>query len=202
MHISEGVLSPGALAAGWAITAVGTATGLKKLNTERIVRVALMSSAFFMASLVNVKVGPSSTHLSLIAPMGLVLGWSAFPAVLTALLLQALLLSFGGLTVLGANTVDIGVPALLVSLIFADPIRKSSGKTAFCLAFAAGTLAVLLCALLVGVFLGLTDMNFMGAAKAVLLAHIPVALLEGAITAFMVGWMKKVSPEFLSGVHR
>ncbi|MGI6075787.1 MAG: cobalt transporter CbiM [Pyramidobacter sp.] len=202
MHISEGVLSPGALAAGWTIAAAGTAVGLKKLKPERIVRVALMSSAFFMASLVNVKVGPSSTHLSLIAPMGLVLGWSAFPAAMVALLLQALLFSFGGLTVLGPNTVDIGVPALLVYLIFAEPIRRSSGKAAFCLAFVAGTLAVLLGAVGVGTFLGLTDMNFMSAAEVVLLAHIPVAFIEGAITAFMVSWMKKVSPEFLSGVDR
>ena len=202
MHISEGVLSTGALAAGWAITAAGTAVGLKKLKPERIVRVALLSSAFFLASLVNVKIGPSSTHLSLIAPMGLVLGWSAFPAVLVALLLQALLFHFGGLAVLGPNTVDVALPALLVYLLFARPIRRQGGAVAAVWAFAAGTLAVLLCAVGVGLFLGATDENFLGVAKVVFLAHVPVAFIEGAITAFMVTWLKKVSPEFLAGVDR
>ena len=77
MHISEGILSTQALAAGWAVAGVGTAVGLKKLNPDKIVRVAFSSSVFFLASLINVRLGPSSTHLSLIAPMGLVLGWSA-----------------------------------------------------------------------------------------------------------------------------
>ena len=82
----------------------GLAIGLKKLNPDKIVRVSVFSSVFFLASLINVRLGPSSTHLSLLAPVGLVLGWSVFPAVMAALLLQAILLQFGGLLVLGANT--------------------------------------------------------------------------------------------------
>lgn len=202
MHISEGVLSTSALAAGWAITATGTAIGLRKLKPERIVRVALLSSAFFLASLVNVRIGPSSAHLSLIAPIGLVLGWSAFPAVLIALLLQALLFHFGGFTVLGPNTTNVALPALIVYLLFAGPIRRQSGAAAAVWAFAAGTLAVLLGATGVGLFLSATNQNFLSVAKVLFLAHVPVAFIEGAITAFMVAWMKKVSPEFLAGVDR
>lgn len=202
MHISEGILSSQMLAAGWAIAGVGTGIGLKKLDSEKIVRVAFFSSVFFLASLINVRIGPSSTHLSLIAPMGLILGWSAFPAVMVALVLQALLFQFGGLAVLGANTVDIALPALVVYLLFAAPIRRCGGKAAFALAFCAGLLAVLLCALGVGVFLGMTNDNFMGVAKVVFAAHVPLALVEGAITAFMVAYMKRAAPELLMGVHR
>ena len=61
---------------------------------------------------------------------------------------------------------------------------------------------MLLCAVGVGLFLGATDENFLGVAKVVFLAHVPVAFIEGAITAFMVTWLKKVSPEFLAGVDR
>jgi cobalt/nickel transport system permease protein len=39
---------------------------------------------------------------------GLLLGGAAFPAILTALLLRAMLFQFGDLTVLGVNTVDYG----------------------------------------------------------------------------------------------
>ena len=62
MHISEGMLSSQMLTAGWAIAGVGTAIGLKKLDADKIVRVAFFSSAFFLASLINVPIPPSSTH--------------------------------------------------------------------------------------------------------------------------------------------
>ena len=202
MHISEGVLSAPALAAGWAVAGAGAAVGLKKMKPERIVRVALLSSAFFLASLINVRIGPSSTHLSLIAPMGLILGWSAFPAIMVALLLQALLFQFGGLLVLGPNTVNIGAPVLIVYLLFAGPIRRARGGAAAALAFMAGALAVALCALGVGLFLGLTDRNFIDVARIVLIAHLPVALIEGFVTAFLTGWLKRAAPEFLTGVDR
>ncbi|MBQ9527034.1 MAG: cobalt transporter CbiM [Fretibacterium sp.] len=199
MHISEGVLSPGALAVGWAVAGAGTFAGLRKLEPEKAARTALLSSAFFLASLVNVQLGPASTHLSLIAPMGLVLGWTAFPAILTALLLQALLFHFGGLLVLGPNTADMAVPAVLVYLLFAGPIRQAGGRAAAgTLAFIAGALAVLLGALGVGLFLGLSDGNFLTAAKILFAAHVPLALIEGAVTAFMTAWLKKSAPDFLA----
>lgn len=202
MHISEGVLSPAALATGWAVAAAGMAIGLKKMNSDKIVRVSLLSSAFFLASLINVKVGPSSTHLSLIAPMGLILGWSVFPAVVVALFLQAVLFHFGGIVVLGANTVDVAVPALFVYLVFSRFIRNHDGIVPLVAAFVAGVAAVLICALGVGFFLGMTDSSFSAVARTVFFAHIPLAFIEGLITSFMVVWMKKAAPEFLDGADR
>ena len=199
MHISEGILSGSVLAAGWAGTCALTAIGLKKTDTSRIVRTALVSSAFFLASLVNVRIGPSSTHLSLLAPMGLALGWGVFPAVFTALLLQAVLFGFGGLLVLGVNTFIMGTAALSVYLLFGKIIRESKNRAVvISVSFIAGTLGVLLGAVLVGVCLGLTDNNFLNAAKVLVTAHVPVAVIEGVVTAFMVMWLKKSAPEFLA----
>ena len=200
MHISEGVLTPQMLAAGWAIAGVGVGIGLKKVNTDKIVRVALFSSVFFLASLVNVRLGPVSTHLSLLAPIGLVLGWSAFPAVFTALLLQAVLFHFGGLWVLGANTTDMALPALVVYLLFSETVQKRGSKISLVAAFIAGFLAVIMGALGIGVFMGLSDQNLMGVVRVVFLAHIPLAFAEGAITAFMVVFLQKAAPELLTGV--
>ena len=199
MHISEGILSGSVLAAGWAGTCALTAIGLKKTDTSRIVRTALVSSAFFLASLVNVRVGPSSTHLSLLAPMGLILGWGVFPAVFTGLLLQAVLFGFGGLLVLGVNTFIMGSAALSVYLLFGRIIRESKNRpVVMCVSFIAGAMAVILGAGLVGVCLSLTDNNFLNAAKVIVNAHLPLALIEGAVNAFMVMWLKKSAPEFLS----
>ena len=199
MHISEGILSGGVLLAGWAGTAAGVAIGLKKTDASRIVRTALISSAFFLASLVNVRIGPSSTHLSLLAPMGLLLGWGVFPAVLVALLLQALLFQFGGLLVLGVNTFIMGVSALSVYLLFGRIIRESRSKTlTACVSFLAGGSGVIIGAGLAGLCLGLSDRNFLNAAKLLVTAHVPLAVVEGAVTSFVMLWLKRAAPEFLA----
>ena len=199
MHISEGVLSTQILIAGWAGTCAGVSLGLKKVSDYKIVRTALLSSAFFLASLVNIRIGPSSTHLSFIAPMGIILGWGAFPAIFVALLLQAILFNFGGFIVLGANTFAMAFPALFVYLIFGKIIRESDSKIKIIIfSFIAGALAVIMGASIVGIFLGLTDKNFLTAIKLLLIAHVPLALIEGLATAFLITWLKKAAPEFLS----
>ncbi|MBQ9419269.1 MAG: cobalt transporter CbiM, partial [Synergistaceae bacterium] len=193
------VLSGSVLAAGWIGTVAGVSLGLKKTSSDKVVRSALMSSAFFLASLVNIRVGPSSTHLSFIAPMGIILGYGAFPAVFIALLLQAILFHFGGLVVLGANCFAMALPALFVHAVFGRTIRAAKNKSSvMILSFVAGFIAVIMGASLAGAFLGLTDANFFGAVKLMFLAHVPLAFIEGAASAFLILWLKKVAPEFLS----
>ncbi len=196
MHISEGILSGGVLAVGWAGTIAGVSYGLRKTNTDKIIQTALISSAFFLASLVNIRTGPSSTHLTLLAPMGLILGHAVFPAVFTALLLQALLFHFGGLLVLGVNTFVMGFASLATYLVFGRMIRK--GSWVITLSFMAGAFAVMIAAVIAGMFLMITDSNFAGAVKLLLIAHAPVAVVEGCVTSFLVMWLKRAAPEFLS----
>lgn len=199
MHISEGILSGGVLALGWAGTIAGVSFGLKKTNPGKIIQTALISSAFFLASLVNVRIGPSSTHLTLLAPMGLILGHAVFPAVIVALLLQALLFGFGGILVLGVNSFVMGFSSLVTYIIFGRLIRESSGRVkVITLSFMAGAFAVMMAAVIAGIFLMMTDSNFAGAVKILLIAHLPVAVVEGIVTAFLVMWLKKSAPEFLS----
>ena len=199
MHISEGILSGGVSAAGWAGTIAGVSYGLKKTNPDKIIQTALISSAFFLASLVNVRIGPSSTHLTLLAPMGLILGHAVFPAVIVALLLQALLFGFGGILVLGVNSFVMGFASLAAYVIFGRLIRESAGRVKIItLSFMAGAFAVMTAACLAGIFLMMTDSNFSGAVKVLLIAHIPVAVVEGIVTVFLVMWLKKSAPEFLS----
>ena len=196
MHISEGILSGGVLAVGWAGTIAGVSYGLRKTNTDKIIQTALISSAFFLASLVNIRTGPSSTHLTLLAPMGLILGHAVFPAVFTALLLQALLFHFGGLLVLGVNTFVMASASLATYLVFGRMIRK--GSWVITMSFMAGAFAVVIAAVIAGMFLMITDSNFAGAVKLLLIAHAPVAVVEGCVTSFLVMWLKRAAPEFLS----
>ncbi|MDR3165002.1 MAG: cobalt transporter CbiM [Synergistaceae bacterium] len=197
MHISEGILAPQILAAGVVIAGAEVAWGLKKTDHDKIVQVAMASSVFFLASLINIRLGPSSTHLSLIGPIGLILGWSAFPAIFVALLLQAVLFQFGGILVLGVNTVSMATAAVAAHLIFGRPVRSGSLKIAASSAFAAGFLAVLLGASLVGMFLSLSDYGMLTAAKTLVAAHIPLGLIEGAAAAFMITFLKRTHPDVL-----
>ncbi|MCL4503634.1 MAG: cobalt transporter CbiM [Deltaproteobacteria bacterium] len=200
MHISEGVLSPAVLAGGVALTVAGTAIGLKKLDYEAIPRVAILSAAFFVATLIHVPVGPVGLHLVLNGLMGMLLGWIAVPAILIALFLQALLFQFGGLTALGVNTVTMAAPAVLCFYVFRSLLRRQ-GTAAAVGAFACGSTAILLSGLLVAIALITTGQGFLEAAELVLMAHIPVMIIEGAITLFIFLFLKKVRPEMLEGIY-
>ncbi len=200
MHIAEGVLSGPVLISGAALAAAGTAVGLKRLDYDRIPQTAVLSAAFFVASLVHVPVGPSSAHLILNGLVGLFLGWAAFPAILVALLLQGVLFQFGGITTLGVNTLIMALPAVICHGLFAPWVRPDRpARTAVAAAFACGGLAVFLASLVVGLALTATAESFFEIAVAVVVANLPVLVIEGIITAFCVAFLRKVQPGLLPG---
>ncbi|MBL0716565.1 MAG: cobalt transporter CbiM [Desulfosarcina sp.] len=200
MHISEGILSPSILAAGFALTAAGVIIGLKKTDAEDIPSVGIMSAAFFVASLVHVPIGPASVHLILNGLLGLLLGWKSFPAILTGLLLQALLFQFGGITSLGVNTFNMAFPAILCFYMFGWCIRGNRSRALFISAsFASGFLSVLFSAILVALSLYLTGEEFLPTAKLIIIAHLPVMFIEGGLTAVCALFLKRVKPELLEG---
>ena len=198
MHISEGVLSAPVLVAGAALTAGGVAIGLKKMVTDQVPAVALLSSAFFVASLIHVPLGPASVHLVLNGLTGLLLGWIAFPAILVGLALQAVFFQFGGLTSLGVNTFNMAFPAVVVHYLF-TPLARSANRTwVFAGSAIAGALAILLSGLLIGFSLVFTGEPFWEVAQLAVVAHIPVMIIEGLLTGFCVLFLQKVKPELLS----
>jgi cobalt/nickel transport system permease protein len=205
MHIYEGILSATTggrevLAAGTLAAAAGTAIGLYRLDYERIPRTALLSAAFFVASMIQIPVGPSSVHLVLGGLMGLVLGWSAFPAVLCGLVLQAVFYSPTGLTTLGVNTVIMALPAVACHYLFRPGVRSGRLPLVFIAGFAAGATAILLGVMLSAAALVLAGKEFHTAAGLLLAAHPPVALLEGLVTANVVVLVRKVHPEVLDSL--
>lgn len=200
MHISEGVLSGPVLLSGAAVALAGTAAGLKKLELDRVAQAGMLSAAFFVASLIHVPVGPSNVHLILNGIVGLLLGWAAFPAILTALLLQAMMFQYGGITTLGVNTVIMAVPAVACYHLCGPFILKKSPLGAAA-AFTCGAGSVFLGAVLVGGSLMFTEKSFLEVAGLVVTAHLPVMIIEGLVTVFCVAFLKKVKPEMLPGYH-
>ncbi len=115
VHVSDGVLSwPWLL--GGALGALALAVlAAVRVRDEEIPRIALMTAAFFVASSIHVKLGPSSTHLLLNGLVGIVLGWRAPLAILVGVALQALLIPHGGLWTIGVNTCTEAIPALFAA---------------------------------------------------------------------------------------
>nr|HID59963.1 cobalt transporter CbiM [Desulfobacterales bacterium] len=201
MHISEGVLSAPVLITGTALAVAGISLGLKRMDYDRIPQVAVLSSAFFVASLIHVPVGPSSVHLILNGINGLLLGWVCFPSMLVALALQAILFQFGGITVLGVNTVTMALPGVICYYLFGRLVNQESRFLSSASGFACGFLSVLLSGILVAISLAFTGKSFLSVAKLIILAHVPVMIAEGVITLFCVAFLKRVKPEMLGGVY-
>lgn len=202
MHVPEGILSGttmgiGILGASTVLTAAGTALGLRKIDYEQMPRVAMLSSAFFVASLIHVPVGVTTTHLVLNGLLGLVLGWAAFPAILIALLLQAVFFGFGGVTTLGLNTLTMALPAVTSYYLFHRLARNGNEWTAFGAGLAAGIVATVLGATLLSTAILLTGEQFASVAKLFLAVQLPFALVEGLVTASAVVFLRKVRPELL-----
>ena len=202
MHIFEGTLSAtpqgqAVLIAGAAAAALGTAIGLRKIDYEGVPQVGVLSATFFVVSLIEVPMWPSSVHLLLTGLMGLVLGWAAFPAVLIALLLQAVLFQVGGLTTLGVNTFVMATPAVACYYLFQRPVHSSRQAVVFWGGFAAGATAILIGALLLLTALTLAGKEFVAVGRAIFAVHLLLAPIEGLITGSVVVLLRKVRPEVL-----
>jgi len=196
MHISEGVLSGPVLATGAVFAIAGTHIGLKKIEYDHIVHVSILASAFFVASLIHVNIGPASVHLILNGVVGLLLGFAAIPAILTALLLQAVFFQFGGITTLGVNVVVMAFPAVLAHYMFLPMLGKSSTLT-FTAGFLAGLLSILFSSILLGMALWFTNQNFFEISITIIAAYMPVMIIEGIVTGFCLAFLLKVYPEII-----
>ena len=145
MHISEGVLSPAILGAGYALTALGTLVGLRKADYGRLVTTAVLAAVFFG---------------------------------------------------LGVNVFDMAFPAVLCHYLFRSWLCR--GRTMrLAGSFLCGALSVAGAALFTALALALTDEGFWASAKILLLAHLPVMVLEGIMVALIVSYIAKTRPNLL-----
>jgi cobalt/nickel transport system permease protein len=195
MHIVDGALSNPVVIGGAVAAVGGIAVGLRSLDLDRIPTAGVLSATFFVASLIHVPIGPSSVHLILNGLAGLLLGWAAFPALFVGLLLQAVFIGFGGLTVLGVNSINIAFSAVLTWMIFGRLIGRGTPVAGAIWGAIGGAFSIAATAVLVALSLALSGDAFLPAAKLVILAHIPILAIEAVLTGFAVLLARKVKPE-------
>ena len=195
MHIVDGALTNEVVIAGGVLAAGGLALGIRSLSLDKIPAAGVLSATFFVASLIYVPIGPSSVHLIMNGLAGVILGWAAFPALFVGLLLQAVFFGFGGVSVLGVNTVVIALPAVAVGLLLRPLIIRGSARMAMILGGLAGAGAIALTTGLVAVALLASGQEFLPAAQTVFFAHIPVMVVEGLVCAAAISLIWKVKPD-------
>ncbi len=196
MHISDGVLPISVTIGGYAASAALVAWSARRTNNEELPKLAVMTAAFFVASLVHVPFGPTSVHLLIPGLTGALLGPSAFLSIALGLLLQSLLFQFGGLTALGANALMMGLPALVCGWFF-QHFKGESIQRQTIMGGVAGAAGTVLAAIILAALLATGGEDFFGVAKIALAAHVPVILIEGGVSAFTIGFLAKVKPALL-----
>lgn len=198
MHLADGILGAPLLAGTALVGGMGVVRGLRMMKPEDIPQTAVLSSAFFIASLIHIPIGPVSGHLMLNGLMGVLLGWRVFPAMLIALVLQAVLFYFGGITVLGVNLVIMALPALVVWGVFGGALQRAERvPVVSALAGMVAVVALGLSAVLVTLCLYSAGKALLPVAAAVLVAHLPVMVVEAFVTAAIVVFIKRVRPDML-----
>lgn len=212
MHIPDGMLPLPVTLGGYIAAAAVTAYCAHKIKQrgdprEQIPKASLLAAAFFTVSLIHIPIPPTSVHLIMAGLLGVVLGYFAFPAIMVALFFQAVMFGHGGLTTLGINGIVIGLPALLAAALFRlRPLpAPSTAQTAFW-GLAAGAGATLATVLLFTLFLytsippHLDATAERAAIMTLALAHIPVVVIEGIVTAMVAVFLQKNKPQLLQGL--
>jgi len=204
MHIPDGFLHVLVSAACWAITLL--VLGLAVNNTrrdfdERLVPLAGVMAAFiFAAQMLNFPVaGGTSGHFIGAALAFIVLGpWLGLLAMAAVVAVQALLFQDGGLLVMGANILVMGVvPGFLAWFIY----RLGQGRAARArtlLAGAAAWLSVVVASLVVSLLLAFSGTSSLGIVlPAMVGVHVLIGLGEALITVAALAFIRRARPALL-----
>ena len=202
MHISDGVLSGPVLAAGFGGAAVLAAVTMRRMDMEEIPKVSVITAVFFVASLIHVPIGFSSVHLILNGLAGIVLGMRAFPAIMLGIILQAILFGHGGVSVIGVNTVMMGGGGLVAYGVWQLRHYFTHSHKEMIFGALAGGTGVLISGLVLSLALLTTGEQFTATAGAVLLAHIPIIVIEAIVAGACAEFLMRVKPNLLAGNRR
>jgi len=206
MHLADGIVPIGFAIAGFAGSGALTAVCLRRIARlsdpqARVPGAALLAAVFFVGALVSIPIPPVSVHLMLCGLIGILLGWFAMPVVLIGLFFQATLFGHGGLTTLGLNGLILGVPALLAFALWR--LTAGDGRRAAVVGFALGAGGVVVAVslftaiLLAGLPVHIEAATERRALAVLIVAHLPLAVIEGLVTAATLGFLQRAGSGLL-----
>jgi cobalt/nickel transport system permease protein len=190
VHIADGIIATEALVAGNVACIGALYLAGRRVDPEEVPRMGFVGASLFAVSLLHFPLAGTSVHPSLLGLAGILLGRRVVPVLFVVLLFQALLFQHGGFLSVGLNTLNMATGAMLASLAWRSPLRSEAVR-----AFLAGSLAVLLPTLLMGIQFLLTGY---GRGMLYLLSvYWLVAALEGALAVTAVRFFRAVQPGIL-----
>ena len=154
---------------------------------------------FFIASFIHIPFGPTQIHLMLLGFIGVFLGSVAIFSISLALILQALLLGFGGVSSIGVNVLIMGLASYLVYIIFKLNFLKAlNEKVKF---FLIGFSGVFISTFILFLHLIISKDEYEKLSYTIIFANIPTMILEGLVTLFLFLYIKKTMPSLLKGLN-
>lgn len=151
----------------------------------------MMTSTFFVASLLSFPIAGTAVHLSLIGLCGIVLGRAAFPSILVGVALQFALFGHGGASTIGLNATSMGSGALVAAALY------HSGTPSTARAVVAAVLGTLTAIAIFGAAMLSAGHALRAVAYASILVHLPVIAIEAVVTAAAVRFLLRVQPELV-----
>jgi len=211
MHMADALLSPAVGVAMSAVSAgaiVYSAAKVKKdeLSEKKVPIMAVTGAFVFAAQMINFTIPAtgSSGHIGggiLLAAM--IGGFPAFLALSAVLIIQALFFADGGLLALGCNIFNMGViPCLIIYPLLFKPLMKKgvslkrisiASIVSVMVGLELGAFGVVLQTLASGV----TELPFGTFVTLMLPIHLAIGLIEGIVTAAIVGYVWKIRPELV-----
>ena len=198
MHIADGIVSGPVLATGFGITAVLAAATMRNVDLEEIPKISVVTAIFFVANFIHIPFVVASIHLILNGLAGVILGKRAFMAIMLGVILQAFF-GFGGVSVIGVNSVMLGGGALFAYGIWYCRRFVSIPNREVIFGALAGGLGIFFSGCVLALALVTTGDAFITAAELVLGYHVVLMVLEGIVTGACVGFLLKTRPNLLSG---
>ena len=211
MRMADALLSPAVEAAMVAVSIGALAHSPAQIKKddlcEKKIPVMAVAGAFvFAAQMISFTIPAtgSSGHIGGGIMLAALLG--GFPALLSiaaVLIIQCLFFADGGLLALGCNIFNMGVvPCLIVyPLIFRPIVRKGMTSRSIAVASIVSVVVSLelgaFCVVLETLLSGITELPFSRFALMMLPIHLAIGLVEGIVTAAILGFVHSTRPEIL-----
>jgi cobalt/nickel transport system permease protein len=212
MHMSDALLSPAVGAVFWAGTLGTMAYCSKKikenLDEKTIPLMGVVGAFIFAAQMINFSIPGtgSSGHLGGGMILSIILGpYAAFIVMASVLTVQALFFADGGFLALGCNIWNLGVYACFIAypLIYKPIVCKgATRKRIVAASFLSGIAALQLGAFSVVMETFLSGRSELPLGPFILIMqpiHLAIGVVEGFVTAGVIGFVKASRPELLMG---
>ena len=211
MHMADALISPAVGGAMWAATAGLIAYSSKKVTEEledsKVPLMGVLGAFIFAAQMINFTIPAtgSSGHLGGGMILAILLGpYAAFLTIASVLTVQALFFADGGLLALGSNIFNLGFWPCFVAypFIFKRIVDgQSSHGRILAGAMLAGIVGLQLGAfsvVLQTLFSGISELPFGTFVLMMQPIHLAIGIVEGFVTAAVVGFVWKARPEIVT----